>query len=126
MFITISNEYLPKQTEGTLNEKAVISVLTIDNNEHVSIMRENYLPDMENTTLASSIASISPSFDTSHNNLPTTPHQVGKSIAEVPSPARRNLTNFRDDDAHDNGYDSDGKIGPSYNAFEEEGEKCYN
>ena len=88
-------------------------------------MTENYLPDMETTTLASSIASISPSFDTSRNTLPTTPHKVGTSIAEGPSPARRNLTNFWDDDAQDNGYDSDGKIGPFYDALEEEGAQYY-
>ena len=80
-------------------------------------MTENNLPDMETTTLASSISSIVPSFDTSHNTLPTTPHQVGTSIAEVPSPARRNITNFWDDDAQDNVYDSDGKIGPFYDAL---------
>ena len=80
---------------------------------------------METTTLASSVVSIAPSFYTSHNTLPTTPHQVGKSIAEVPSPARRNLTNFWDEDAQDDEYDSDGKIGPLYEDLEEEGEKYY-
>ena len=54
----MSNEDLPQETEETLNEKARISVLTIVNSE-------NYLPDMETTTLTSSIASIAPSFDTS-------------------------------------------------------------
>ena len=89
-------------------------------------MTENYLPDMETTTLASSIASIAPSFDTSRNNLPTTPHQVGTSIAEVPSPARQNLTNFWDENAQDNGYDSDGEIGTFYDALEKEGYQYYN
>ena len=74
---------------------------------------------METTTLASSIASIALSFDTSRNNLPTTPRQVGTSIAEVLSPARQNLTNFWDDDAQDNGYDSGGEIGPYCYALEE-------
>ena len=110
----MSDEYLPQETEETLNEKAGISVLTIDNSENVSTMIENYLPDMKTTTLASSIASIALSFDKSRNNLPTMPRQVGTSIAEVPSPARRNLANFWDYDAQDNGYDSDGKIGPLY------------
>ena len=41
----------------------------------------------------------------------------------VPSTARQNLTNFWDDDAQDDGYDSDGKIGPFYDALEEEGEQ---
>ena len=104
----MSYEYLPQEIEETLNEKAVISVLTIDNSENVSTMTENYLPDMETTTLASSIEFMAPSFDTSRNTLPTTPYQFGTSIAEVPIPARQNLTNFRDDDAQDNGYDSDG------------------
>ena len=36
--------------------------------------------------------------------------------------SRQNLTNFRDADAQDDGYDSDGKIGPS---LEEEGEQYY-
>ena len=63
------------------------------------------------------------SFDTSHNTLTTTPNQVEISIAEVPSPDRRNLTNFQDDDAQDDGYDSDGKIGPFYDALEEEGDQ---
>ena len=81
---------------------------------------------MENTTLASSIELIAPYFHNARNNLPTTPHQVGKSIAEVPSPARRNLINFWDDDAQGNGFDSDGEIGPFYDALEEEGEKYYN
>ena len=89
-------------------------------------MTENYLPDMETTTLASSIASISPFFDISRNNIPTTPNQVGTSIVEVPSPARRNMTNFWDDDAQDNGYDSDGEIGLFYDALEEEGDQYYN
>ena len=119
----MSAEDLPQETEETLNEKAGISVLTIDNSENVSTMTENYLPDMETTTLASSIASISPSFDTSRNNLPTMPRQVGTIISEVPSPARRDLTNFWDDDAQDNRYDSGGEIGPFYDALEEEGEQ---
>ena len=42
----MSDEYLPQETEETLNEKAVISVLTIDNSENVSTMTENYLLDM--------------------------------------------------------------------------------
>ena len=41
------------------------------------------------------------------------------------SPARRNLTNFLDDDAQDDGYDSDGKIGRFYDALEEECEQYY-
>ena len=102
------DEDLPQEIEEALNEKAGISVLTIDNSENVSTRTENSLPDMETTTLASPIASIAPSFDTSRNNLPTTPHQVGTSISEVPSPARQNLTIFWDDDAQDNGYDSGG------------------
>ena len=69
------DQYLPQETEETLNYKAGISVLKIDNSENVSTMTENYLPDMETTILASSIASIAPSFDTSSNTLPTTPHQ---------------------------------------------------
>ena len=36
------------------------------------------------------------------------------------------MTDFWDDDAQDDGYDSDGKIGPFYDALEEEGEKYYN
>ena len=88
-------------------------------------MTENYLLDMETTTLASSIALIAPSFDTSRDTLPATPHQVGTSIAKVPSSARQNLTNFWDDDAQDNGYDSDGETGLFYDALEEEGEKYY-
>ena len=90
----MSDEDLPQETEETLNEKVGISVLTIGNSENVSTMTENYLPKMETTTLASSIASIAPSFDNSRNNLPTRPRQVGISIAEVPSPDRQNLTNF--------------------------------
>ena len=35
------------------------------------------------------------------------------------------MTNFWDDDAQDNGYDSDGTIGPFYNALEEEGKQYY-
>ena len=45
------------------------------------------------------------------------PHQVGTSIAEVPSLARQNLTNFQDDDVQHNGYDSDGKIVPFCDAL---------
>ena len=86
-------------------------------------MTENYLPDMETTTLASSMALMAPSFDTSHNTLTTTPNQVETSIAEGPSPDRQNLTNFQDDDAQDDGYDSDGKIGPFNDALEEEGDQ---
>ena len=104
----MGDEDLPQKTEETLNEKAGINVPTIDNSENMSTMTENCLPDMETTTLASSIASIAPSFDTSRNNIPTMPCQFGTSIAKLPSPARQNLTNFRDDDAQDNGYDSDG------------------
>ena len=66
----------------------------------MSTITENYLTDMETTTLAS--------FDTSFNTLPTTPHQVGTIIAEVPSPDRQNLSHFWDDDAQYNGYDSGG------------------
>ena len=44
---------------------------------------------------------------------------------EVPSPARWNLTNFQDDDAQDDGYDSDGEIGYFYDALKEEGEQYY-
>ena len=69
----MSDEDLPQETEETLNEKAGISVLTIDNSENVSTMTENCLPDMETTTLASSIASIATSFNNSRNNIPTTP-----------------------------------------------------
>ena len=76
---------------------------------------------METTTLASYIVSIALSFDTLRYTLPTTPYQVGTSIAEVPSPDHQNLTNFGDDNAQDDGYDSDGKIGPFYDALEEEG-----
>ena len=43
----------------------------------------------------------------------------------MPSPARPNLTIFWEDDAQDDGYDSDGKIGPFYDALEEEGEQYY-
>ena len=86
-------------------------------------MTENYLPDMETTTLASSIASIALSSYTSCNTLTNMPHQVGTSIAEVSSPARQNLTHFGDGDAQDNGYDSDGEIGPFCDALEEEGEQ---
>ena len=78
---------------------------------------------METTTLAPSIASIAPSFGTLRNTLLTTPHQIGTSIVEVPSPDRWNMNNFRDEDVQDNGYDSDGKIGPLYDALEEEGEQ---
>ena len=88
-------------------------------------MTESYLPDMETTTLESSIASISPSFDNSRNTLPTTPHQVGTSIAEVPSPANIILTTFWDGDAQDDRYESDGEIGPFYDALGDEGEKYY-
>ena len=116
------DEYLPQETEETLNEKAGTSVLTIDNSENVSTMTENYLPDMETTTLVSAIALIEPSPDTSRNTLPTTPHKVGTIISEVPSPVRQNLTDFRDGDAQDDGYDSDGEIGPFYDDLEEEGE----
>ena len=35
------------------------------------------------------------------------------------------MANFRDDDAHNNGYNSDGKIGPFYDVLEEEGEQDY-
>ena len=80
---------------------------------------------MDTTNLASSITSIAPYFDTSCNTLPTTPHQVKTSIAEVPSPDRQNLTNFWDDLAHDDGYDSDGEIGPFHDALEEGGEQYY-
>ena len=55
LFITISDEDLPQEMGETLNEKAVISILTIDNSENVSIMTENYLPDIETNTLASDI-----------------------------------------------------------------------
>ena len=80
---------------------------------------------METTPLVYCIASIAPSFDTSRNTLPTTPHQVGKNIAEVPSLARRNMTNFGDDNAQYDGYDSAGKIGPFYDALEEQGDQYY-
>ena len=110
MFIIISDEDLPQETEETLNEKAGISVLTIDNSENVSTMTENYLPGMETTTLASAIVSIVPSPNTSRNTQPTTPHKFGTNIEEVPSPARRNLSHFWDDDAQDDGYDSDVEI----------------
>ena len=73
----MSDEDLPQETEETLDEKAGISVLKIDNSKNVSTMIENYLPDMEATTLASAIASIALYPDTSHNTLPTTPHKVG-------------------------------------------------
>ena len=88
-------------------------------------MTENYLLDMETSTLASSIELIAPSLDTSRNTLLTMPHKVGTSISEVPSPAHLNLTNFRDDDAQDHGYNSDGKIGPFFDALEEGGEQYY-
>ena len=52
----MSDEYLPKETEETLNEKAGISVLTIENSENVSTMTENYLPDIKTTTLSPAIA----------------------------------------------------------------------
>ena len=39
------------------------------------------------------------------------------------SPACQNLTSFWDDYAQDDGYDSDGEIGPLYDALEEEGEQ---
>ena len=80
---------------------------------------------METTTSAFNISSIAPPPDTSRNTLPTTPHKVGTSIAEVPSLYSQNLTNFRDDDAQDDGYDSDGKIWPFYDSLEEEGEQYY-
>ena len=86
-------------------------------------MKKSYLPDMETTTLASAIALIAPSPDTSRNTLPTTPHQVGTSIEKVPSLARRNLTNFLDNDAQDDVYDIDGEIVPFYDDLEEEGEQ---
>ena len=35
------------------------------------------------------------------------------------------MTNIWDDDAQDNGYDSDGKIGPFSDVLEEEGDKYY-
>ena len=121
----MSDEDLPQETEEKLNEKAGISVLKIENSENVSTMTENYLLDMETTTLASSMVQIAPSFNTSRYNLPTTPHQVGTSIVEVPSPDRQNPTNLWDDDTQDNGYDSDGEIGTFYDALEEESEKYY-
>ena len=54
----MSDEYLPQETEKTLNKKAGISVLTIKNSENVSTITENYLPDTETTTLEFSSASI--------------------------------------------------------------------
>ena len=87
MFIAIGDEDLPQEKEETLNKKAGINVLTIDNSENVSTMTENYLLDMETSTLASSIELIAPPLDTSRNTLLTTPHKVGTSISEVPSPA---------------------------------------
>ena len=77
----MSDEYLPEETEETLNEKAGISVLKLDNSENVPTMTEHYLPYMETTTLVSSIASITPPLNTSRNTLPTMPHQVETSIA---------------------------------------------
>ena len=88
-------------------------------------MTENYLPGMENTTLAPAIVSIRPPLDTSCNSLLTTPHKVVTSIVEVPSPVRWNLNDFWDDDGQDDGYDSDGKLGPLYDALEEEGGQYY-
>ena len=41
----------------------------------------------------------------------------------MPSPARQNLTDFWDGDAQDDGYDSDGEIGPFYDDLEEEGDQ---
>ena len=43
----------------------------------------------------------------------------------MPSPARKNLTHFRDDNAQDDGYDSNGEIGPIHDTLEEEGEQYY-
>ena len=119
----MSDEDLPQEIEETLNEKSGISVLMIENSENVYTMTENYLPDTETTSLASDIALIAPPPDTSRDTLPNTPHKVGTSIAEVPSPARRNMTYFRDKDAQDVGCDSDGEIGPFYDALEEEGDQ---
>ena len=119
----MSDKDLPQETEETLNEKAGTSVLTMDNSENVSTMTENYLPDMETTTLASAIASIALSPDNSRNTLPNRPYKVGTSMAEVPSPACRNLTGFWDEDAQDDGYENDGKIGPFCDALEEEVEQ---
>ena len=51
----MSDEYLPQETEKALNDEAGISVLTIYNSENVSTMKENYLLDMETTTLVSAI-----------------------------------------------------------------------
>ena len=48
----MSDEDLSQETEETLNEKAGISVLTIDNSENVSKMTKQYLLDIETTTLA--------------------------------------------------------------------------
>ena len=86
-------------------------------------MTKHYLPGMETTTLASTIASIAPFPDNYRNTLSTTPHQVGTSIVKVPSPAGRNLTNFLDNDAQDDVYDSDGEIVPFFDALEEEGDQ---
>ena len=75
----MSDGYLTQEMEETLNKKAGISVLTIDNSEHVSTPTENYLPEMETTTLAPAITSIAPPPNNSRNTLPTTPHKVGTS-----------------------------------------------
>ena len=102
-------------TKFSTLDKTECSLFTnMDEIGRASMLVNAYLP-----------ALIAPSFDTSRNNLPTTPRQVGTIIVEVPSPARRNLTNFWDDDAQDNRYESDGEIGPFYDALEEEGEQYY-
>ena len=125
MFIKRRYKYFQQETEETLNNKAGTSVLTIDNSENVSTITENYLSDMETTTLVSSISLIAPHFYTSHNTIPNTPYQVGTIIVSVTSPACRNLTHFWDDYAQNDGYDSDGKIGPLCDALKEEGEQYY-
>ena len=72
----MSGKYLPQETEEALNDKAGIGVITIDHSGNMSILTGTYLPDMENSTIASPIILIAPSAESSHNTLPTTPHTL--------------------------------------------------
>ena len=88
-------------------------------------MTENSSLPAGTSTTASTNTSISTSVASSRDTRSRSPHKMGTSIAEAESPSRRKLHHFHCNLGDEGGYDSDGAVGPFYDAVEGEGEQDF-
>ena len=114
-----------QEKEASANTNANFSIINTADPEIISAMTENSALAVVTTSTTPTNASHSTSVASSCVTQCPSPHKVGTSITEAPSPQRRNLRNFHYDSEDENGYDSDGAVGPFYDAIDIEGDQYF-